>query len=1334
MTNQVLTKSGVVVISRTSGHTVIAKGSPLRRLNYFDGKFLRAADLKLEQLALLNQVRLSNQAGGAGVVSGYNCFLISGDRLRVTGGFAIDPLGRLLHLADEIDIGIAELIEKSRPQAAAFKATQLLAKSAATFDDCEVRAVEPPGDVLEGQSLYLITVGHAEAFCGEEDVYGKLCEEACITSTERPYVLEGVVIRAVPLSLSVFLAASNKIALSNAHLRSRVASAYFEQERQSPASLISRDGLASNIWCLGAQAEGGTEVPIAVMARSGNNTLFLDAWIAKRERMESPPRRYWAGRMAMRPWNVFLAQVLQFQCQLTACFKDGIDKVIVFDPCLAERKLAARASETMKAVINQYQKISKRLAEPEAIAAGPAVFEIADMQALQKDLSDIAEIAVANRYLINCGIVELPSAGYLPIAPGETLTVNEQVRRLMGEGVDLRFCVVRPDYVPHALEEAQHMERISLLKGVDDPSRKPPVDVLVPNGRIEQYRPETSGTGYEMDLLFGESDLIGTDRRLKAAYTKAGVGGAASEMAAGFKGGIRINLAAAAAVRAAEKEQVESRNGVRGAARGERLQTGGYAFYYAGRTHGQFRLTANMLATRQVRNLASLTKLAAAVDASFSSSAAAAKAESGTNSTEAVERLGSGLRINATAEDDGLQYNIWTSMRTEYNLFQLRRHESTNISCEFIVMFSSISNNQPFSAILEMTQHGTLTVNDILAAGAEPRIRCDLNTNGINSATVVVGGQRQTETSHLRIFENVYISRENTGGARPTLRVRVPSPSFFGNLQDSNIDIDIEFRFERAWPAAERAYLKGSVWMNAEIPEQKDPAAGSTFSARETVETEVTLFEAEQRINPDVLLAGHPLHEASLQTLRIIGNTLDVQGFADIRARQLFPPPKPVPQELRIFAKHDWVLFHRRRDIVCHIDKLPEVISVPRRYRLYHINNIASPEHLELVRKALRTNNSAVIKRFNPEAVDIIEFEAGLHAVRNTHDDVRIKWKDTVAEDSEIVLGAIASRGAAFDEGFALAKLRLESLSDVLKPVTAVGDEAAFDTLEKIPDVLTVGENDGVIVMVTMVSAVTVCHEVYRAEMANEADIKIFHANLQQDLRNTLADDRVRRLARDAHFAPASANFAGSSAADLRADWTTVGNRAPTHSILAVNPGAAVPPSVPNDQPYEAQTAAIAQVAGAIEDGFTKMLAFPQTGYEICSAVTVLIVPVIVNITRLSNLYAASTSAAANVVTSVSESISFDENGTVVRDEAFESALARLKEEGTMLKSIELVNVEEPAEGATDPKAEALLAALKDAGVAEENATVNLRKANATEKKTIAKVGAEATGGLVFRK
>ena len=55
-----------------SGLTVVAPGTPLTCLNYYDGKFLRADDLDVEQAYFRNLAWLSNVAGGSGVVYGYD--------------------------------------------------------------------------------------------------------------------------------------------------------------------------------------------------------------------------------------------------------------------------------------------------------------------------------------------------------------------------------------------------------------------------------------------------------------------------------------------------------------------------------------------------------------------------------------------------------------------------------------------------------------------------------------------------------------------------------------------------------------------------------------------------------------------------------------------------------------------------------------------------------------------------------------------------------------------------------------------------------------------------------------------------------------------------------------------------------------------------------------------------------------------------------------------------------------------------------------------------------------------------------------------------------------
>jgi hypothetical protein len=66
-----------------------------------------------------------------------------------------------------------------------------------------------------------------------------------------------------------------------------------------------------------------SDIPVALLARNGPATLFLDPWIPRRERLEPPARQYWDRQLAMRPWSVYLAQLLQFQCQLRDAFPSG---------------------------------------------------------------------------------------------------------------------------------------------------------------------------------------------------------------------------------------------------------------------------------------------------------------------------------------------------------------------------------------------------------------------------------------------------------------------------------------------------------------------------------------------------------------------------------------------------------------------------------------------------------------------------------------------------------------------------------------------------------------------------------------------------------------------------------------------------------------------------------------------------------------------------------------------------------------------------------------------------------------------------------------------------
>lgn len=487
----------LVLLEQARGHAVIPLGTPLIRLHYFDGKFLRAADLQAEQRHLRGLSALSNQAGGAGVVRGFDCSL-SGDTLHVGPGMAIDPNGRILLLTESTSVSIPELIERSRraasPEKQAGQATG--GSESAEFATCEVAESTPTGELQPGGQLYLITLSHIEAYCGEEEVYGKICERACVTSTDRPFVLEGIVIRAEPWPLPAPLPDAAGVELSEEHLRSRIAAVYFADEEARHPSRIgdaSTDGLQSASWCRGSRSlqERG-DVPVALLARNGPATRFLDPWIPRRERLETPARQYWDRQLAMRPWSVFLAQLLQFQCQLRDALASGAAAQLqppgASDALLDSlRKANESLTKTIRSLAGTDDAGGAEESESErpAPSSGQKEPALAELEALRRDLRSAARAmltAPAEGFLVRWGIVETPSAGLLPVSPQANASINTQVESLLGGGVALSFRSVRAGEIPHALEEARHLDRISLIHGLDHPDEKPAVEVLIPDG------------------------------------------------------------------------------------------------------------------------------------------------------------------------------------------------------------------------------------------------------------------------------------------------------------------------------------------------------------------------------------------------------------------------------------------------------------------------------------------------------------------------------------------------------------------------------------------------------------------------------------------------------------------------------------------------------------------------------------------------------------------------------------------------------------------------------------------------------------------------------------
>ncbi|WLE98041.1 MAG: hypothetical protein QTN59_04215 [Candidatus Electrothrix communis] len=1042
---------GVVVISGAGGHTVISKESLLKRLHYFDGKFLRATDLNLEQQAMLTQVRLSNQAGGAGIVHGYSCSLTGDGSLTVDGGLAIDPEGRALHLAEEVTVGIADLIEKSRQQAVSEAKNWTATGSTSEFIGCASPVEEvSPDTVPESAKLYLVTVGHAEAYCGEEDVYGNLCESACISSTERPYVVEGVVLRAIPLKLALPSLLSQYRSLD--YLRSRAASAFFAKEQGKPGSCLADDGLSSYIWCRGAEIGSGDAVPLAVIAREGAKIVFLDAWMARRERMGAPARQYWAGRMAMRPWNVFLAQVLQFQCQLAECYK----KKTGFSPGFflheMEPQVIKEAMELTELVRDQYEVIAASLADSLATRSVTndkiiSLPKLPKLELLNDNLVAIKEIKAANPSLINRGIVELPSTGYLPVSPASSLTVNQQIRQMMGNGVDLRFCAVRPDYIPHAFEEAQHMERISLLEGLNKKSAaKPKVDVLVPDGVLKPQHVPQKGRLYSINLNISNI-LIDSVKKYPTSYYPKPENVVAEKSSLFFYG----------------------------TGRGESLSGGGMSFCYAGEEPRRrlmlsgeaFRRTA-LERLNNIPSIFSEREMEAPVDVPNSLTPAEAIREAsisgtqpdGLNASENEDTVENGTEGiysmypgNITMASPSLSRAVWVSFKIDKDPFSVSIGNECFIQAELIFHDSSTKNIQTIAIrttpdfrlkikgpvrtsgpknmkVVQAALMGTVTLERIDKTGKKKN-----TTISINNSVKLQQGQQDAllstivsllKPSMFEYFSSIQVNRTWT------------------EVDHAQVKINLIKRLSGELGGASRP-VERVVYYHENATPSMLLTAGDILTSED-----INLITAKQTVNDEVARPDHPAHEASLRALEILTTALKDRSFASSRAQMLFPPIPADQPAYVIQATHDWVLFHRRRNKPCHADSPVSPELRRRGYRVYLVH-IQEPDSREALLNHINAGN--IDSSFHPKMISYVEFDATTSVLRNGLDSLLPAWETAVANtlggelEGEIVYRAIAN-GNEWEDGEALTLSRLNQLTNI------VDDEVTKLAVNVVPNIL----------------------------------------------------------------------------------------------------------------------------------------------------------------------------------------------------------------------------------------------------------------------------------------
>jgi hypothetical protein len=1047
-----------VLLNEPNDRNVAVPETPLRRLNYFDGKFLRSSDLQLEQRYLRSLIDYSNQAGGSGVVHGYSVGLAAGDGLRIGSGLAIDGLGRVLLLNSERTVSIARLIEQSR-QAVYIRKR---AGHPIGFADCEIvkdLAVVQPAQAAEA---YVVSIAFVEALCGEEDVYGKICEQACVTDTARPYWVEGVVVRARPLVLSTPLKKYAAVPVALQHLRSRMASAYFADEAGRVPDFISATGLENGAWCAGAEADNPGEVDIAVIGRRGAATLFLDPWMVRRERIETPPRRYWAWRMRMRPWDVFLAQVLQFQCQLAGMLGKGSVPIYEFDPCDDQRQLINKAARSMTTFKNAYLKaggVEKNFIEalklPD-IAGGVELSkhfqELLDFEQQFKAIGRRKKFLRSSRILIDGGIVELPSAGYLPVDPHGRESIQGQVRRLMGEGVDLRFCAVTADFVAHALEEAQHMDRIDLIQGIADPRPeiRPDLDILVPDATIER-RPLMLGRGFEFGAYAFDTLLQAKKGQFFPAVE---VGGAKMAVDENFRvvvpgAAAKIELDGVMDERLELVRQIITRGGrLTGVARTDPLETGGGTFHLAGASddrlrratmfHSALDMMEVMVKAREAEPEAERSMFTGAKAAMEEVLARPAAGERRERAAAAVRPVIGRNEGDIIERDDASRVSLWSSARVPRNPFTMRAAQQTTIALR-VVLGRSDEN----AAAVDLRLDGTLTLE------ADPT-----TTGRVRSVYVDIEGR-----SHIEITKADGVSVGFGGPVKTRVKLEWYDD---GNRQGIKATL----------ASGKQARIVGLVVLPSIMDAEAD---AELLLGIDTADGTVYFGGAEFREDADVFRAGNSFHDLAVRAIDFIGNALQDATFAAEAKKALFAPATDESEDI-IHAVRDWVLFHRRRVKDCGgtisvarpepPKRPPPPVVRPMQYAVYDIQ--LGPNDVAKVATALKAG-TGTMQLTKARYVGNVQFGQDDEALQASSRAAFPPLWANLNPGKVLYGGVIASTGDAADNG-PLSVGRLESLAQITDPPSTPAPAPIWRMLPSPISDFNPRGGDGVIILFTLKS------------------------------------------------------------------------------------------------------------------------------------------------------------------------------------------------------------------------------------------------------------------------
>ncbi len=1045
MGNQNDITAGSVELDTQDGVAFIEQASPLTRLHYFDGKFLKADALAQEQAYHRTQVRLSNLAGGWGVVHGLGIGL-TGDQLTVGGGLAITPAGHFVLAVGDVQARIADLLKVAT--------ASVTPGGNAEFGEC---AGKPAGGVQETAALglYEITVGPIEGLCGNEPVYGALCESACVSDSRHPWWREGLVLRLRPITLK--LPVSTSVPFSTVHLRNRVASAYFAVEPGSTPPALSASGLASGVWCQPASLYGRDEVVLGLLARDGGVNRVIDAWSGRRERMEAQARGYWQGRMAMRPWNVYLAQILQFQCQLSGVFSDSDVVVTVPDDCDQIRAVLDETRKEIEALQKTYADSTKKLVE--ALAGGKPSKEEAQQLAdqVQGSYADLFELSEklsgveagqgalpANRLLLNSGFVQLPPAGYLPVQPGKT-PLAEQLSRLFGEGVRLFLRAARADVLPHLLEEAQHMERISLTKGLDLPSALEEVEIFVPDGQAVSVAEQHPGTWWSVDMSTQAitllSDLVSAGEeteqeaeaqdaatRLKAQAAEAKLAKAGKASAPAQPAGLRINTSQKAGDAAQLQLADDGKLPLQGLARTE----GG----------------------REDDSVGLALAVSLDPDAAYDPYGQTTYTQSLRRSLARYKQVQDTEGGENDEEGRNLALSLYLAADIATDPFDLAVGDETTLKAELreLIRFGD------FGIVADVRLSGTLSVLSRQPKG-QGRTVLIVEVDLVTSVKVI-RQNGQTQTRNTRLVQRLGLVRQGDGATGVLL---IDDEQFDEKSPPLHIDWDDTPRLatvtmSRAAPQSALGHM-----LRAMSTGQADIYVGDQQTDEGDVAGTITLARL-QGLN-QAPQPGSAIGAQALNTLVSLSEATSDSAFLARARKRLFPSLESSGQQ-DITAVLDWVLFRRRRPTFCD----PVCVAPPKAdveaFQVWHIK-VATKKELQALRSALDQDDADALAQFKLQPVGVLRYLNDSTQPEETAAKVNAMWQQA-SPGSQVVLGraweTTPTAGQGWQNHFRL-RAMLEQIASLTTPPPQ-GD-GSVTTLAKAPAPLAGQSLDGGFIVVT---------------------------------------------------------------------------------------------------------------------------------------------------------------------------------------------------------------------------------------------------------------------------